>query len=512
MSDVLGTISTVIGVLDSINARQSCVVTVVNETAETLEFVSKEPAHGDFVTLPALAIPPGGSDTFGTADKDISFLTGCEATVVYSVGGKAQWTIHWDNPGDIVESNEADEQVEPGGTAFEGSSEMPGGNAKVPVRFILKGPGGRRGGGTTPPPPTPPPTDDRRGSSLITIVNRSNAPLTLTDQGHDHGEFVTNPPIDIPAGGTASFSSFETEGSKAEGSQGFVTYSLGPTLQSTWTVRWSNPEKSDNTTDSVLAGPEVGGLRAIDQIGAGDENVPVTFTLMGQVGAVTPPVPPPEPPPEPPPVPPTPPEPEFVPPVETDEPTLRLHDTKPDGWVEYLQELLNAYGNHLSVDGHFGNATHQAVLAFQSARGLMVDGVVGNQTWAALREEAARPPSTDGREPHTYEELGPEARWVTEDSAVQYDPARDTIYVVAYNTGNVPLTPGHFRATGRVTIHGGTPHTSEMDFLEVAQPGDALYFGFTEVKARTGTGTILIEAYLPHELGGDFTSREVEIP
>jgi hypothetical protein len=38
----------------------------------------------------------------------------------------------------------------------------------------------------------------------------------------------------------------------------------------------------------------------------------------------------------------------------------------------------------LVVDGSFGAKTRQAVMTFQSARRLLVDGVVGQQTWAAL--------------------------------------------------------------------------------------------------------------------------------
>src|SRR4051812_20089050 len=76
MSDLLGTLGSVIGVLDGLNARQSCLVTVTNETAETLVLVSHEAAHGDFATLPARTIPPGQSDTFGSADRQVAVLTG----------------------------------------------------------------------------------------------------------------------------------------------------------------------------------------------------------------------------------------------------------------------------------------------------------------------------------------------------------------------------------------------------------------------------------------------------
>lgn len=49
-----------------------------------------------------------------------------------------------------------------------------------------------------------------------------------------------------------------------------------------------------------------------------------------------------------------------------------------------LQERLNAHGAGLNVDGAFGDATETAVRAFQTSKGLTVDGIVGPETWAAL--------------------------------------------------------------------------------------------------------------------------------
>ena len=53
--------------------------------------------------------------------------------------------------------------------------------------------------------------------------------------------------------------------------------------------------------------------------------------------------------------------------------------------VKTLQDKLNALGyNSGSVDGIFGSKTKAAVLAFQKANGLGVDGIVGPLTWAKL--------------------------------------------------------------------------------------------------------------------------------
>jgi len=58
-------------------------------------------------------------------------------------------------------------------------------------------------------------------------------------------------------------------------------------------------------------------------------------------------------------------------------PTVRRGDRGPH--VEVLQGLVG-----VAADGIFGPKTEQAVRMFQQRRGLVVDGVVGRMTWAAL--------------------------------------------------------------------------------------------------------------------------------
>lgn len=48
--------------------------------------------------------------------------------------------------------------------------------------------------------------------------------------------------------------------------------------------------------------------------------------------------------------------------------------------VKALQENLNKMGYGLTVDGHFGDATHGAVVHLQKAFGYTVDGMVGDGT------------------------------------------------------------------------------------------------------------------------------------
>src|SRR5262245_5225767 len=72
------------------------------------------------------------------------------------------------------------------------------------------------------------------------------------------------------------------------------------------------------------------------------------------------------------------------PPAPGKPPTLCSGDKNQDGWVAYLQGLLQANGFDLSMDGDFGPVTAKALRAFQKLAGLEDDGIAGSQTWARL--------------------------------------------------------------------------------------------------------------------------------
>lgn len=57
------------------------------------------------------------------------------------------------------------------------------------------------------------------------------------------------------------------------------------------------------------------------------------------------------------------------------------------------QRLLQAGYNPGPIDGIFGSQTDRAVRAYQQARGLSIDGIVGPQTWAALSGGKSSTPS-----------------------------------------------------------------------------------------------------------------------
>lgn len=62
-----------------------------------------------------------------------------------------------------------------------------------------------------------------------------------------------------------------------------------------------------------------------------------------------------------------------------------LHPWQTGRAVAELQELLNAHGFTLRVDGDFGWITEAAVKEYQQQNGLRIDGVVGPKTWALLK-------------------------------------------------------------------------------------------------------------------------------
>ena len=64
---------------------------------------------------------------------------------------------------------------------------------------------------------------------------------------------------------------------------------------------------------------------------------------------------------------------------------VRVGDHGPG--VEELQRRLRDHGYEIAIDGTFGPGTDNVVREFQEDHGLMVDGVVGPATWAALAAE-----------------------------------------------------------------------------------------------------------------------------
>lgn len=76
--------------------------------------------------------------------------------------------------------------------------------------------------------------------------------------------------------------------------------------------------------------------------------------------------------------------------IDTQRPLLRPGSK--GAFVYDLQTQLVELGYNLGrIDGHFGRATRDAVLAFQADHGLDTDGVAGAQTWGALERAKKKP-------------------------------------------------------------------------------------------------------------------------
>lgn len=83
--------------------------------------------------------------------------------------------------------------------------------------------------------------------------------------------------------------------------------------------------------------------------------------------------------------------------------------------VKTLQTLLNKYGASIWVDGDFGGQTYAAVIAFQRANGLTVDGVVGPKTAGVLTGGKAKSvnssSSSGSKEPTSSVDAKTEDQW-----------------------------------------------------------------------------------------------------
>jgi peptidoglycan hydrolase-like protein with peptidoglycan-binding domain len=348
----------------------------------------------------------------------------------------------------------------------------------------------------------------RLNETTITVTNNTRSTLTSVSRGHNEGGFTSAPAATIAPGGQSVFGSRENFGEREKGDDGFVIYDIGGSGRTFWTVHWSNVDEGTSRGVGSLSGDDAGLFDVADNMPAEGGIVSVTFTL-SDAARLT--------------------EEDFFrdQPVEADEPTLRFGDESVDGWVEYLQRLLVVKGQGpLEDNGRFDEATLAAVRAFQqrmntepgtaSTGRVFVDGVVGNQTWALLREEIAVAPSTDGREPNSFVELGREARWLTEDSAFVFLQGDDRLVIQGVSTGDTAIESGVFNARFLIVLGNGESIVRDRPITtangQPAVPGQLVFAEFEGAADRTvqadpfGARSFSFQAFMPAELGGDATA------
>ena len=470
----------------------SCVITVKNETQQQITLHEEGHSRGGFTATVPPHIDPGEEIQISSVETPGATEEGTTGFLTYDLGGGNFWRIDWDNPEKA--QNTAHSQVTgPAMATFHGLAQPGQGEENVPVTFTLSGggagPGPQPGGTAT--------------KTIVQIVNATQQELTVLAASAMRGQFTG---IDngskVPAGGTVEGEATETPGASGadqQGNAGFATIQIGEPDHGFWQIQWNNPEGGTNSASSDITGePDGSTLTKQEVISDGDTDVRAVFTIMGGGGGTTPP----------------PEQAEWAPPDEASEPTLRRGADSADGWVEYLQELLNRAGESLTVDGDFGPGTEAAVRRYQQRFDIQVDGIVGFQTWASLRGDRNVPASTDGK-PAGQVEGGPEARWVEEDfNAVRYDVATDSLVLSLYSVGTEPVTGAiaHVRLTGNdsgelfVTEepvgppHGASNHGGALHAVTVAA-----------IKSRIGVGKHTVEAYLPAELGGDYVTAQFEV-
>jgi hypothetical protein len=479
-------------------AATNCEISVNNGTQFLLKLLDAKRASGDFTSPPPKEIPPNGAATCADSGPQ-----GCGGSLVYQIvpadgaiaGAPAgTWKLEWSNPPGA--SNSADSSVNPPGASLQTMTSIGVGDDKVPVSFSLFG-------GQSPQPPTAKPV-----SCTITIANQTQAVLNQITPFVESGTFQTQPPKTIAAGASAQFVFTGPADDPTKDASGGVQWSIGDTKTIAWQTSWRKPANGSSSVDNKIAPEGSGFSGAATAKDANDGTAAMTFTLTGGV----------QPQPEP--------DDEFAPPPKTKQPTLRVGDKSPDGWVEYAQRLLNKWAQSVqiegikkdTVNGKFDDAMKEKVKAFQSnVKCKVVDGVIGNETWSMLREGPHEAVGTDGRKPHSFEQKDAQGRFVTEKpDSTGYNASDDSYFMRIVSVGEKPIDD--FTVEVMVTQPDGTNHTHHFKIGPVKFPSDDGQGNFhvLEIKSfsqRFGLQkdprkpvdplTCTVDAYLPKEIGGD---------
>ncbi|MDQ0189925.1 peptidoglycan-binding protein [Alicyclobacillus cycloheptanicus] len=165
--------------------------------------------------------------------------------------------------------------------------------------------------------------------------------------------------------------------------------------------------------------------------------------------------------------------------------------------IVLLQQKLNAAGFNVgTIDGVFGSSTSVAVKAFQSASGITVDGIVGQQTWLALNQRLATifsQPSTIPAQPASTPS-GAETVMTWANSASSLADAEQNAPITEINNDNYNIN-----SNGSVTDATSASALSTL-FADAKSSNVAVFATVTNISPSTNnfdgayTSTILNDA------------------
>ncbi len=463
----------------------SCRVSVVNQTQQTVFLRNQSnSAGGDFVTNPATSLAPGASTQFVYAETPNTNDHRCRGTLSWDIGDPKQgsWGLMWDNQKGA--KNLSASFLDPKDGPFHTLDQIDQGDENVPVTFTLSG-GGKDG-----PKPGAKPT-----SCAIMVKNATQGVVTLTGSTAESGAFQTKPPASIAAGDSALVTFVGPQDDPGKGAAGSMSWDVGDPKAAAWTTSWTNPPGDKNSADGKID-PANAGFKSDAATADGDDDVAMSFTVSGGDQPVKPPV-----------------EDNFAPPPKSKQPTLRVGDNSPDGWVEYAQTLLQRIYPNQPIDGNFSPAMKAIVVDFQTNHQCQPDGVIGNETWSVLRDGPKEAVGTDNRAPHSFEQTNAQARFMKEDPEwTGYVAKEDFYFMWVVSTGEQPIDKYH--ATLKVTQPDKTSHTHKIEIGKVVKPSPdgqgnlyAVEYGSFRETFQLADGVeptaCTVDAYLDEDIGGD---------